>query len=329
MDHLHAEAIASETAVISAALAKPSATFLIDEIGRMIAACNGTKASSHERGILTALLTLFTSSASVYTGKAYADTKARPAVEIDQPCVGVFAVGNGEEFWSNLSTGDITNGFLPRVLIFEPDEMLPTFKTPAPLRADEGVTNVIGRWRTLRSGLNEFAPDPHMVSYGPGAAALWAAFQQDIHDKRKQNGPLMEREMLTRVWEKANKVALIRACSRSEPEALREIQITKDDTDHSIALVQYLHRRAMTSVVRNVGDSQYQLQLKKVLNFIMTGREGGKAMRDVARYCQRVPRHLRDDIMANLTEGGQVVVTARNNRRVCIAATYASEEDKV
>ena len=95
------EDFASGQAIISAMERQGSQLFMIDEFGMKLQQATDAKASTHLKDIITTLLILYSAAGSVYSGKEYADQKARPKQTIDNPntCLYGTTVPSGFEMW--------------------------------------------------------------------------------------------------------------------------------------------------------------------------------------------------------------------------------------
>ncbi len=81
------EGLASHAGLITAVEQQPAILFQLDEIGRLLRTLSDPGRSPHLYHIATNLMKLFTSSASVYVGDAYADAKRNKVIHQPHACV--------------------------------------------------------------------------------------------------------------------------------------------------------------------------------------------------------------------------------------------------
>lgn len=328
---LHPELIASEGGIYSSVKKNPSGIFMIDEIGRMMQSVNGKNSGNHEKGILTALLSLFSQANSVFSGKAFADQTRRPVEPIIEPCVCVSGTGNADDFWSAFTSQDVTNGFLPRLLIFQTPDKVPEPNYTQKRNFDERILGVLDRWNDYRTQnfLSEMSGNlVHHASYGKGAERLWTAYQKDIHARRNRSKDRVDIELLTRLWENASKVALISAGARYEPADVRNVAVSADDTDRAIRLVECLYETTKWHVGRNVSENDYHKDLNKVLKIIESAGQYGVTKRDLLRRIPGIQPRQREDILSSLDDAGMIVrshePTGGRPREVIVSALHYS-----
>jgi hypothetical protein len=326
----HPELIASESAVYSSVRCKPSALFMIDEIGRIMANINGAKAAAHERGIMTALLTLYSQANSVFAGKAFADQKSRPVDPIVQPCVGIAATGNPDDFWNSFTAADATSGFLPRLLIFQVPRSIPEPQDTVSRDPDPRLIEVVDRWAANRSGLSDArGPQPHQVPYRGGAAAIWRDYRRDLHRRRNEATGRLQIELMTRLWENAQRVALCCAAARcSGPDDLGGAGIGEEDSERAIRLVESLYARTLHHAGLNIAESEHHRTQQRLRRAIEEAGEQGLSQRDIARRFSHVPAKSRDEMLTALAEAGWIALELRQGargrpRNACVSTRFA------
>ena len=124
--HLGGETIASGAGLLSSVAKHPVRLFQIDEFGHFVAAVLDPQSHAHHRReIMTQLTTLFTSATEMVVGTEYSNQTERPRVDICEPCVCVYGATVQQPFWAAMQHGHISDGSLPRFLVFQSERNYP------------------------------------------------------------------------------------------------------------------------------------------------------------------------------------------------------------
>lgn len=297
------EGIASHAGLLKAVEAQPSLLLQLDEIGRFLKTTSSPNTSSHLYNIVTYLMKLFTSSATLFRGDAYADTKK--ALEIDQPSACIYGTTVPKSFFESLTIDSLTDGFLSRLLIFEgipkPSRCAPVFTEP-----DAGILDQIRQWNNCQFGGNmaKIHPQPKVVQMTPAAMAVFDQFDSTSEselDKIKLDCATL----WTRAVEKARKLALIHACSRSGPkvEAVEDV-----DAFWACRLVDYLTRRMIYVSSVWLADSKHEQRQQRILREIRKTPDGKMTATQLTKATKSLTRKERDEAIESLKESGEVIV---------------------
>ncbi len=331
--HLHPERIASDSGLIASVSLKPSAIFLVDEIGADLRKFTHDKAGSHERAILTELLTLYSSASSTYLGKAHADQRARPPLTIHQPCLCLYGVGNPTDFYAALSGRDVSSGLIPRMLVALVDDHDPAMAaTYDPPGVAASTVELVRLWAQAAPRSNGFAPDPIVVPETDGARLELARLAALIREEKAAATDDAIRAIWSRLYENVARLALISSCARVGPgDGLRDAVITEDEARWAAAMGVHLTRRLVWMVSRHVADNEVEAAHKRLLRLIEDASGRGLRMTELTRKTQWLDRRKRDELLTSLTEAGQVVLrtvaTGGRPARAAFAARFAPAED--
>jgi hypothetical protein len=138
---------------------------------------------------------------------------------------------------------------------------------------------------------------------------------------------LMRAAIWSRAAEKAAKLALIHACSRSitDPQS-----IELEDVEFGIALSNYLTRRMIAGCATSVSENEVEAAKKKVLRLIEASGEKGLTANEITRKTQWAKGRERAEILADLEAGGYVVVksiaTGGRSRAVYLSRSHVSPQ---
>lgn len=240
---------------------------LWDEFGLALAEMTSWKASGHKAAILSCLMDLFSSSASTYFGKEYADHDGKmKRVDIEQPCLSLYGVSTPTRFFEALSSGHASDGFVSRWLLFEsdPGEINPKRPTLA-----EPPDWLVGAVQGLEAAPINRAPkgnldltiDPPVLHYESDTAARWVKdLSRDFEAKKSQTKNDLLRSLWGRAAEHTIKIALTIEDSSTH--------ISAHSLNYAEQLVKALVGGMIRAVEENVADNEAESQKKKVLKII-------------------------------------------------------------
>jgi hypothetical protein len=308
-DHILAgEEIASDSALLLALHRKPACLFQLDEIGHMIAAQNSYTAANYQRAIPVALTKLFSSASTLYMGKEYASDDF-PRKDIDQPNACVYGTTNPATLYRGITTSQIRDGFLGRMLVFQSDRHLhdPAGNKPTPPPAD--LVAHVQAWFQRRitppdGGNLEAFTAAHQITVPNDARAeqVFVDFRAATIKNRRALAP--EGTGLDALWgraeEHARKVALILASS----QAYDGIVVGADTATWACDLVAHLVSGLVSTIRDNVSDSEVGRQRLEILRVIRDA--GGAATRATIIRAVRLTTRDLDDALRALVEGGYI-----------------------
>src|SRR5262249_46852065 len=141
----------------------------------------------------------------------YAD-KSKNRV-IDQPCVSLYGTTVPEHFFQSLTTENLSDGFIARLLAFEADTTPPRQRPPLQ-EVPDSILKAARWWGDFRPGgnLRNEHPNPLIVYYDHNAEAIFDEFARLIDGELAKAGA-DGRALWARAEEKACRLALVHACS--------------------------------------------------------------------------------------------------------------------
>jgi Pectate lyase superfamily protein len=256
----------------------PTAVIIQDEFGRFLADHTGRNVATHRAEITTALMELTGAPSGFWGGQEKA---AGNIARIIQPCFTIHGVSTPSTFWAALSSGNISEGLLGRLVVIDVGSADPVkVRRPVgsiediPVGLSEQVAGLLGLSAGKYTGpffaLNaksDEKPHPIMTAeWGEGVDDLFEEFDDRIRAMKKAVDP-QYRPILNRVGENAARLALIVAvgCDPKEPVITTEIQEWANAVvEHSLGVI----LRGANDHIRDfdVGDTNQSVALQAAID---------------------------------------------------------------
>ncbi|GHT74567.1 hypothetical protein AGMMS50222_03930 [Endomicrobiia bacterium] len=273
--------------------------FLIDEIGHFIASINGKKAPSHAAEIMGLLTQLFTSANTTFRGGEYSDRAkdAKPRVDIIQPCVCFLGSSTPDRVYNAISLDDVADGFLPRWLVLESDDIAPA-NNPAHKNFDKSTGAALAKEIPEIVGAADLSA-PRCVIPDDEARQILDSFADTV-DKLRQKaitGGSNMKYIYTRAAEHAEKLALI-ACEYKNAAPV----ITAQSAAWAVAVVNYSVEK-MRRMIEKVAASPHEQAMNDMAEII--ARRGKMAGTDFCNYCRRWKLKEREELLKDLVACGR------------------------
>jgi hypothetical protein len=283
-------------------------------VGFLIAsAADRKRAPAHVTQIIDSLTEFYSMADSTFLGTAYANDKEKPREVIEQPCLSLFGVTTPGVFWGSLSSGNVLDGSLARMLIFQSENDYPDAQhnlarreMPADLvelvmAIDRGAEGHIAF--PIGEGPQQ-VPKPYTVPYADPEAAAYARGmrEEQIAMLRAHQGTNLT-SIIARLAENAAKVALVKAIVDNPARPA----LTVRDLEWGMTIARRSVSSLMQAVKERVADNEAEARLKRLQSVV---REAGAAGIDheglvsKARF-MGTRRHLQDAVDF-LVEGGAV-----------------------
>jgi hypothetical protein len=312
-NHVGGSKIASGAGLITAVTRNPSIFFPIDEVGFLIAAAADRKRSpKHIIEIMDTLTEFYPLADKTFLGTAYANDKEKPREVIEQPCLCMFGVTTPRIFWGSLSSANMEDGSLARMLIFETDNNYPDLQhnlTPTPM--PESLIDVVKAISNGAEGHNPFpmgngsaiVPKPYSVPYADAETAIKAKAMREMQQSmlRKHEGEQIA-SIIARLAENAFKVALIKAITDNPANP----KITSTDLDWAMGISRQSVETLMNAAKERVADSEHETITKRLMRVIADAGSAGIDGTSLSRKTQFIDRRKRGDIIAGLIEAGMI-----------------------
>ena len=294
---------------------------MLDEFGSVL---KGLKNPNSAAADIPRLLTKLFSSTDRPEMKAYSDPKYNKSFPYHH--LSLYAASTPERFWSSLEPGDITDGFLARVLIFESlhDAPMPkaTFMHYVPeelIAACDALADIKTEWDT-RAGNLMGKPMPNVIAREDDAAAYfndWALRYFHLKNETKEDQTGIG-AVYGRVQEHAAKLALIHAMSMTGPD---NKTVTFDSVKWACDLMDYQVSKVISAIEEKVIDNDTlrdkiavfnaikKLQVKKQKKKNKKPWDyAGVRFRDIARAVPRLTSAATHAIIKDLIQSEHVGV---------------------
>lgn len=313
-NHVGSSKIASGAGLVTAITRNPSIYFPLDEVGFLIAsAADRKRAPKHLTEIIDNLTEFYSLADSTFLGTAYANDKEKPREVIEQPCLSLFGVTTPAVFWGSLSSGNVMDGSLARMVIFESDNHYPDpqhdlVDSDPPEWLIDAVKAVSGG----AEGFNPFpmgngaaiVPKPYRTPYADDkAAARGRAMREEQIDMLRRHQGTQLTGIIARLAENAAKIALIKAIT-DNPAAPA---ITGADLDWGMTVANRSIQTLMTAVKERVADNEQEAKLKRLHKIIADAGSAGIAHEDLFKQSRFMgSRRQLAEALDFLAEGGSV-----------------------
>ena len=314
-NHVGSSKIASGAGLLTAITRNPSIYFPLDEVGFLIAsAADRKRAPKHLTEIIDNLTEFYSLADSTFLGIAYANDKEKPREVIEQPCLCLFGVTTPGVFWGSLSSDNVIDGSLARMLIFESENHYPDPQHE--LISNEPPADLVALMEAVAKGADgstpfplgnaaSAIPKPWTVPYAtPQAEARARAMREEQIDMLRRHQGTHLTGIIARLAENAAKVALIKAITDNPGSP----QITAADLDWGMGIASRSVQTLMHAVKERVADNEYEAMMKRVHKVVADAGSAGIDGNKLSRRTQGVDRRKRIEILAHLEEAGMIRV---------------------
>ena len=305
--------IASGPALITSLKKQPNILYTIDEIGFLLsAAANRLRSPKYILEIMDNMTEFYSMSDSKYLGTDYADQEERPREVIEQPCLCMFGVTTPNVFWSSLSSGNVGDGSLARMIILESENNYPDPQEP--VRTDIPVSLVLAAQAIGEGaeGHNAFPlgehssqrPKPFNVPYASDDARdLARKIRLTQTDLLRAHEGTAQTSIIARLAENSQKLALIKAIC-DNPKSPR---ISASDLEWGYLVAGMSVDTLLRAVKERVADNEQEAKLKRVYSEIAKSGAAGISKTELSRACKFMgTTRALNDVIAMLTESDMI-----------------------
>jgi hypothetical protein len=261
----------------------------LDEIGHVLKGLQNPKAP--EAGIPRMLTKLFSATNKSET-KPYANSDHN--IEIPWMHLGFYGASTPERFWSSITPGEVADGFLARILLFEHLDDAPLPKThinyhvpPAIISKLSSLYDTHIEWEKEGNNPKYHRPIPNIVYKTPDAVSQfndWAIQYHHLQNKHKKN-TLGISSIYGRAAEHAHKIALIHAVS------LEKSTVGIESVSYACDLIDHITSNLIFKIESNVADTDIARWKNKIIQGIRAYTEknsqskgyAGASLRDLQR----------------------------------------------
>jgi hypothetical protein len=299
-----AEKLASDQGLFGLLAQAPACVALMDEFGRTLRVMNNDRAPAHLAQLLTTIMELTGSADSFIMEKRRAEhNNERKPIVVRCPNFCIYATTVPGRLYQGLTPDEVTDGFLPRFLVFEsptPDpeeqERVDT-SLPASLVAD------VHTW-SKRSITGE--EDTNLVLQ-PETISLTDAAREHLKDQARlwrERKITLRGSGLDALWARAYEHALRLALIRSAGQCG---MIELGDVLWSCELTEVLLSRTAQQASANLANNQHESAVQKVEAYV--AEKGQCSYEELTRKFRWLRQRERDEILGALSDAGLVEVT--------------------
>lgn len=313
-NHVGSSKIASGAGLVTAITRNPSIYFPIDEVGFLLSAAADRKRSpKHLTEIIDNLTEFYSLADSTFLGTAYANDKEKPREVIEQPCLCLFGVTTPAVFWGSLSSANVMDGSLARMLIFESENHYPDPQhDPAPVAPPQDLIEITEAMALGAEGQNPFpmgnasaiVPKPYVVPYRDDrAAAVGREMRQMQIEMLRRHSGTQVTGIIARLAENAAKIALIKAITENPARP----NISSADLEWGMLVARTSIDTLMSAVKERVADTDQEAKLKRLQKIIADTGSAGIDHENLFRQARFMgTRNQLNDALAFLAEGGSI-----------------------
>jgi hypothetical protein len=295
--------LASGEGIQEAINSHPCLIFQSDEIDALLLSINRAKDARHE-GIMSTLLSLYSSANSVFAMRPKADNPDPGAV--DQPNLVLFGSAIPNHYYNALSERMLTNGFFARQIVIEAGKRQDG-QEPGIIKVSQGVLDTAKWWADFCPGagnLHNVHPEPAIVEHTPEAKQL--IIENRLQAEAEYSAAEDRCDPVgTTVWgrvsEHTRKLALLYAISENHVSPL----ITKQAVEWASRFVMHQTRRMLFMAVGHVADNPFHADCLKVLQKLRAAPRQQLSHSKLLKRMKINAKYLRD-LLVTLDQRGDI-----------------------
>jgi hypothetical protein len=319
--------IASGAGVISRLIDQPNTAWLLDEWGHYLRAMADPRTGGHLREVATYLLQLSGPLHPVFGGKDYADRKARATQSVAYPCVNLLGVTTPDVYFETLTTDQIRDGFLGRMIVAETTVKPKKNRNAKPLEPLQGAIDWaghVGRHAATSPNRIVVPSAPRVVEYNCDATRRFMDEFDDFADReysRLEHEGQGLQHLVVRWREQALKLALVAAAAIDPIEP----RITLAAAEWAAGFVRFHGQRAIRTIGDRVTASEFERTLREFLIAIRRAGANGLTLSEMSHSARvfRRPSRERGEYLSRLEEDGTIIRKNIGSRDVRVAAEFA------
>jgi len=304
------------------------ALFMFDEWGDIIASVISGTAPSYKSQIVRVLQRFFSAADGFYKGSEFSDAKINEIkrVEIEQPCLCIYATTTPVAYFGRMKSMQVVNGFMNRFLHVIADTKRPKRQSVNSSEIPDYLVKHSLLLHELPINKNEGAGkynnsliQPSILPHTKEAAYLFTEFGNKC-DEIYSNFPRWA-DLWVRAYQFAGQIALINAGANLRKE------ITSDDVLFAINFVEFCVKRTIHSVDLQLGENEHEHYVRKVLQVITESGINGLLKATLTRKTQYLRLMIRNEILSSLLESGEIIVLTSKDDANNITMRYWAFEN--
>jgi hypothetical protein len=233
------------------------------------------------------------------------------AVVIENPNLSLYATSTPNEFFSSLTQTLLNSGTIARFLFVPSD-------SDAKLRIDRDMVDIPEK---IKAHIRQVIATPpeldrmlgvdmvekaRKIRFSPDARQAWDSFRIEMDAVMRKNQENGYSSVYNRAGEHAAKIALVVSCYELHTE------ISIQAMQWAIRFVKNAVNGLVDALHANMSENLHEQQAKRILEIIR--KLGGEATKsDITRRTKWCQKHVRDSILDDLVESGELEFVAENS----------------
>lgn len=275
---------------------------LWDEFGLHLSAMTTRNAQAYKANILSILMDTFSAADGIYRGLEYADQDGkRPRIDIQEPCLNLYAVSTPNRFYESLNSAFVTDGFIPRTLLFVSEDKIQTAPLHSEyfskLKIDQALVDEISQAFPI-GPLSHLAVDrtPQTITFQKSnhAMSIFATMIKKYHDLKTKTSAEPEKAVYSRAVEHFIKLCLV-------AEELHNDHITGPVASWCAEVIDALIPETIETLRERIFDSNFQKESSKLKSVIK--KAGGQISKsELCKRTQYMSPKERDSVIEALIQ---------------------------
>lgn len=270
---------ASGQAIMSRLVDYPNTLLQLDEFGLLLQGCKEPKSPRY--GIVKTLLEMTGAASSSVPGAMYSDTKLRASKTVAFPCLTLHATSTPSTLYEALTGGDMSSGFLNRVLLVESNATMSTDLTLQARPDLDAPPEALVAW-CKAVAVPEPTPGANLIGISPSAPLVarpielaeqaFKAASQWLHgavEIAKERGMA---DLWSRFGALAAQLALIHAAADLDDDEFRQARaedslvIGPHSAQWAIAVTKHCMLRMEQILISNLSSTDHEALQKRILS---------------------------------------------------------------
>jgi len=316
--YIGAEKLASDVGLFNLLAEHPACLVLADEFGRTLRVAGNDRSPAHLQQLITSMMELSGSANSYIMEKRRAEhgSLGRAPLVIHNPNLCVYATTVPGRLFANITPEEVTDGFLPRWLVFESDTPDPDKRSSCEIVSEihPGLLASVSSWAQIsESSLQAGAPgSAHDITPHPRLVGLDRHAEQ-LLEERYQGWRKLRADArgtgIDALWGRAYEHALRLALTRAAGCDFEHLEIREADAQWGADLAGFLISRTAAQVSACVSTNEHENQVQKVERFLR--EQGSATQKELTRKFRWLKGQERKDIMTGLAEAGVIEITVQ------------------
>lgn len=267
----------------------------VDEMGRFLGNIAMKNAGGFQREITDYMVELFSCASRVFRGRQYADERANPQMQLQQPLFCCLGSSVAEKLQQACTASEVIDGFLNRWLVFTSGIRPAKQKGKRGTAAPDALVSLVKAWMDANPLKKDVYgnPDPMEMRFTPEAWDILQEFESRMMQKLETD-PYPVNQLYARAGEHAEKIAMV-LCDGD--------LIGIGEINAAIGIVEQSNLN-ICAFAGSISNSQHESDLLYVLDIVRNA--GQLTRRELTRRTQKLNQKSRGDIITQLLESDRI-----------------------